>query len=76
MKLAARKHDTRVGHSILARVCSGATATPSELGALKSIEQKLMWLASYTVHNANTLREKKDSLKVCCIALHHWLSSS
>jgi hypothetical protein len=51
-------------YSILAGVCSESRVSASELRALKSIEQKLMWLASYTVHNANTLREKTDSLKV------------
>ena len=32
---------------------------------LKQIEQKLLWLACWTIHNANHLREKSpDGLKV------------
>ncbi|MEL6227054.1 MAG: 1-deoxy-D-xylulose-5-phosphate synthase N-terminal domain-containing protein, partial [Pseudomonadota bacterium] len=31
---------------------------------LKQIEQKLLWLACWTVHNANHLREKGDGVKV------------
>jgi pyruvate dehydrogenase E1 component len=31
---------------------------------LKAIEKKLLWLACWTVHNANHLREKGDGLKV------------
>ncbi|WP_296720326.1 transketolase [Erythrobacter sp.] len=31
---------------------------------LTQIEQRLRWLSSWTVHNANNLREKRDGLKV------------
>lgn len=31
---------------------------------LKAIEKKLLWLACWTIHNANHLREKADTLKV------------
>ena len=31
---------------------------------LKAVEKKLLWLACWTVHNANHLREKADALKV------------
>lgn len=31
---------------------------------LKTIEQRLLWLACWTVHNANHLRDKSDGLKV------------
>ena len=27
---------------------------------LKTLEQRLLWLAAWTVHNANHLREKED----------------
>jgi len=37
------------------------TATAS---ALKAIEQKLLWLSCWTIHNANHLRAKADGLKV------------
>ncbi len=30
------------------------------IGHLKTLEQRLLWLASWTVHNANHLREKRD----------------
>lgn len=35
-----------------------------ELRHLKAIEQRLLWLSCWTVHNANHLREKTDGLKV------------
>ena len=35
-----------------------------ELKYLEAIEQKLLWLACWTIHNANHLREKTDGLKV------------
>jgi len=36
----------------------------STLGALASMEQKLVWLASWMIHNANHLRPNRDGLKV------------
>lgn len=33
---------------------------PLSLDQLKTIEQRLLWLAAWTVHNANHLREKED----------------
>ena len=38
--------------------------TPDRLRHLKTIEQRLLWLACWTVHNANHLRENVDGLKV------------
>ncbi len=35
-----------------------------EFDALKEVERKLLWLACWTVHNANHLREKTDGMKV------------
>ena len=32
--------------------------------ALEAIDARLRWLSSWTVHNANYLREKRDGLKV------------
>ena len=32
---------------------------PTKLQGLKAIERKSIWLASFMIHNANTLREKK-----------------
>ena len=33
---------------------------PSHLDHLKNLEQRLLWLSAWTVHNANHLREKRD----------------
>ena len=42
-------------------VCAG---TASRLDYLRAIEQKVLWLATWTIHNANNLRPKRDGLKV------------
>jgi pyruvate dehydrogenase E1 component len=33
---------------------------PAELRQLKTLEQRLLWLSAWTVHNANHLRDKRD----------------
>ena len=38
--------------------------TPAELECLSAIEKKVLWLASWTIHNANHLRDNGDGLKV------------
>lgn len=35
-----------------------------QVALLTQIEQRLRWLSSWTIHNANNLREKRDGLKV------------
>jgi pyruvate dehydrogenase E1 component len=40
------------------------TIPPSELAILAELERKVLWLASWTIHNANHLRESVDGLKV------------
>jgi pyruvate dehydrogenase E1 component len=35
-----------------------------KLDALRELEKKILWLASWTIHNANHLRENSDGLKV------------
>ena len=35
-----------------------------ELDCLKALERKILWLASWMIHNANHLREAEDGLKV------------
>ncbi len=35
-----------------------------KLAALSALERKVLWLASWTIHNANHLRENSDGLKV------------
>ncbi len=42
-------------------------ATPSHhdtLAALEALDTRLRWLSSWTIHNANHLRKKRDGLKV------------
>lgn len=39
-------------------------AMTDRLAALAALEQKILWLASWTIHNANHLRENTDGLKV------------
>src|SRR5262245_33824373 len=39
-------------------------ATAAQLAALRAIEKKLLWLASWTIHHANHLRRSPDKLKV------------
>ena len=36
----------------------------SDIAHLKTIEQRLLWLSHWMIHNANHLREKDDGLKV------------
>jgi pyruvate dehydrogenase E1 component len=35
-----------------------------DIAALRELEKKVLWLASWTIHNANHLRENDDGLKV------------
>src|SRR5580704_3038446 len=37
---------------------------PDELRMLGELERKVLWLASWTIHHANHLRESSDGLKV------------
>ncbi|NQW11543.1 MAG: transketolase [Alphaproteobacteria bacterium] len=37
---------------------------PSRIEILRALERKVLWLAMWTIHNANHLREARDSLKV------------
>jgi pyruvate dehydrogenase E1 component len=38
--------------------------SPAELDILRELERKVLWLASWTIHHANHLRENVDGLKV------------
>jgi pyruvate dehydrogenase E1 component len=38
--------------------------TPDRLQILSALERKVLWLASWTIHNANHLRDNDDGLKV------------
>ena len=43
---------------------AGLAPTPETVAVLESIEARLRWLSSWTIHNANHLRESRDGLKV------------
>jgi len=38
--------------------------SPADLAVLGELERKILWLASWTIHHANHLRESSDGLKV------------
>ena len=40
------------------------TTKPDDLQVLAALERKILWLASWMIHNANHLRESSDGLKV------------
>ena len=40
------------------------TAKRQEIALLGRLEERILWLASWTIHNANHLRESRDGLKV------------
>src|ERR1044072_7231623 len=39
-------------------------AAPDDLAILHELERKVLWLASWTIHNANHLRDNSDGVKV------------
>ena len=39
-------------------------AAADELAILSELERKVLWLASWTIHHANHVRESADGLKV------------
>ena len=43
---------------------SGQLTRQSELQLLRRLEERVLWLACWTIHNANHLRESRDGLKV------------
>ncbi len=43
---------------------TAATISPVDLAILGELERKVLWLASWTIHNANHLRESDDGIKV------------
>ena len=48
----------------LAESRAGDVAAHERLAVLQAIEKKLLWLSSWTIHNANHLRPSRDKLKV------------
>ncbi len=41
-----------------------ASAGPETIALLKQLERKVLWLSSWTIHNANHVRENGDGIKV------------
>ena len=41
-----------------------AAPAPDRLTLLRALERKVLWLATWTIHHANHLRENRDGLKV------------
>ena len=41
--------------------------TASRMDILSELEKKVLWLASWTIHNANHLRENVDGLRSAVI---------
>jgi pyruvate dehydrogenase E1 component len=41
-----------------------STAVSADIGMLRAFERKILWLASWMIHNANHIRPKRDGLKV------------
>ena len=50
--------------SPLARTLRPADARARNLDCLRALERKVLWLASWMIHNANHLRPSRDGLKV------------
>lgn len=40
------------------------TRLPAQVALLKRLERKVLWLSTWTIHNANHIRPKRDGLKV------------
>ena len=51
----------RVGTTLQA---AGRRPAAERLACLRALEQKVLWLAAWTIHNANHLRPSRDGLKV------------
>ena len=49
---------------VVSSQASDAAAVDDRLAVLQAIEKKLLWLSSWTIHNANHLRPSRDKLKV------------
>ncbi|MDX1422989.1 MAG: transketolase [Kiloniellales bacterium] len=47
-----------------ARTEAGGPPAPDRLACLRALEQKILWLSAWTIHNANHLRDSRDGLKV------------
>ncbi|MDB5365077.1 MAG: transketolase [Rhodospirillales bacterium] len=54
----------RVSTSAPSDHASGRPLDPKTLAMLRALERKVLWLATWTIHNANHLRPSRDGLKV------------
>ena len=52
------------GQSNRETIRTDALSEAERLACLKALERKLLWLSSWTIHNANHLRPSRDGLKV------------
>src|SRR3712207_2841907 len=46
------------------RPAAGRPADPETVAAIEALDARLRWLSSWTIHNANHVRESRDGLKV------------
>lgn len=53
-----------IPYGAMGLIASNAALRTPDLAALDLIDRRLLWLASWTIHNANHLRESRDGLKV------------
>ncbi len=53
-----------VDESDIAARHAGPVADLQTLELLRALERKILWLSSWTIHNANHMRESRDGLKV------------
>ena len=49
---------------LAAQLTPSAQAEADRLALLQALERKVLWLSSWTIHNANHLRPSRDGLKV------------
>jgi pyruvate dehydrogenase E1 component len=50
--------------TVMTRTARVDQETPRPIEALTALESRLRWLSSWTIHNANHLRDSRDGLKV------------
>lgn len=48
----------------VAMLARGGSVDPAQLAVLEALARKVLWLSTWTIHNANNLRPKRDGLKV------------
>src|SRR5882672_2161842 len=54
----------RISIRPISPAASCSAADPARIRSLKALEQKVLWLAVWMIHNANHLRPRRDGLKV------------